>query len=117
MRDYAVALWGIWRPRPDGARDLGACRILLKSEQDAGCVAVQREMDHLWVDSLYVAPRCQNRGIGSQALRVVLSEAASLGCPIRLSVLTTNPALAFYLRHGLVIERETPECRHLTTAL
>ena len=116
MRDYAVALWGVWRPRLAEALDLGACRILAATARDAGCVAVRREADHLWVDALYVAPAFQNRGIGTEILRRVMSEGAAAGLPVRLSVLTTNPALGFYLRNGLAVERETAERRYLTTA-
>jgi hypothetical protein len=54
-------------------------------------------------------------GIGSAALRMILAEAAGKGVPVRLSVLATNPALDFYLRHGLRIGEETPERRFMTT--
>ena len=36
-------------------------------------------------------------------LGVVVAEAAEHGLPVRLSVLTTNPALAFYRRRGFHI--------------
>jgi hypothetical protein len=46
---------------------------------------------------------------------MVLSEAAAMGVPAKLSVIVTNPALDFYLRHGLRIHEETPERRIMTT--
>lgn len=116
MRDYAVALWGVWRTRPGESLNLRQYRILVASERDAGCIGVRREVDHLWIDALYVAPGFQNRGIGAAALRIAVSEGAAEGLPVRLRVLTTNPALAFYLRNGLVVERETVERRYLTTS-
>jgi len=116
MRDYAVALWGVWRPRPDEAFTLDGHRILVAGDRDVGCVAASRLPDHVWVDKLYVAPAVQNRGIGTTALGFVMAEAAAEGVPVRLSVLATNPALAFYLRHGLNLYDETPERRYLTTS-
>ena len=47
-------------------------------------------------------------------MRLILSEAA-MGMPVRLSVLATNPALEFYLRHGLRIFEETSERRFMAT--
>ncbi|WP_161807854.1 hypothetical protein [Ensifer adhaerens] len=49
-------------------------------------------------------------------LRQVLSEAVALDLPVRLSVLATNPAVAFYRREGLRIQEETPERRYMTAA-
>ena len=114
MRDHAVALWGVWRPRPDHAFSLEGVRIVVEADRDAGCVAVLRRRDHLWIDRLYVAPALQHHGLGAAVLRRVASEAASEGLPVSLSVLTTNPALAFYRRNGFRVECETPERRYLS---
>ncbi|WP_077962472.1 GNAT family N-acetyltransferase [Ensifer adhaerens] len=115
MRDYAIALWGDWRPRPVDALILSEHRLMVADGEDAGCVSVTRRGDHLWVNKLYVAPKHQKRGHGAFALRQVLAEAASIGLPLRLSVLTTNPAVAFYRREGLVIYEETAERRFMTS--
>jgi len=115
MRDYAVALWGSWRPRPADALILDEHRLIVADGEDAGCVSVTRREDHLWVNKLYVAPAYQKRGYGAIALRQVLGEAAAIGLPVRLSVLTTNPAVAFYRREGLVIYEETAERRFMTS--
>ncbi|MDF8353151.1 GNAT family N-acetyltransferase [Ensifer adhaerens] len=117
MRNYAIALWGSWRPRPADALILGEHRIVVSDREDVGCVSVTRREDHLWVNKLYVAPKHQKRGHGAFALRQVLAEAASIGLPLRLSVLTTNPAVAFYRREGLVIYEETPERRFMTSGV
>lgn len=115
MRDYAVALWGSWRPRPADALILDEHRLIVADGEDAGCVSVTLRADHLWVNKLYVAPAYQKRGYGAFALRQVLGEAAAIGPPLRLSVLTTNPAVAFYRREGLVIYEETAERRFMTS--
>lgn len=115
MRDYAVALWGSWRPRPADALILDEHRLIVADGEDAGCVSVTLRADHLWVNKLYVAPAYQKRAYGAFALRQVLGEAAAIGLPVRLSVLTTNRAVAFYRREGLVIYEETAERRFMTS--
>lgn len=115
MRESAVALWGAWRPRPFDEQTLDGCRIIVEGEESIGCVTTIARPDHIWIDQLYISPRFQGKGIGSAVLRMILSGAAKVGVPIRLSVLATNPALDFYLRHGLCIHEETPERRFMTT--
>jgi ribosomal protein S18 acetylase RimI-like enzyme len=115
MREYSVALWGAWRPRPRDEQSLDGCRIIVEGEEGIGCVTTIARPDHVWIDQLYVSPRFQRKGIGSTALRMVLSEAAAMGVPVKLSVIVTNPALDFYQRHGLRIHEETPERRIMTT--
>ena len=115
MRDYAIALWGSWRPRAADALILDEHRIIVAEEEDVGCVSVTRRDDHVWVNKLYVAPGHQKRGYGAITLRQVLGEARAVGLPLRLSVLTTNPAVAFYRREGLVIYEETAERRYMTS--
>jgi ribosomal protein S18 acetylase RimI-like enzyme len=48
-------------------------------------------------------------------LKIVIAEAAASNRPVRLSVLTTNPAIALYIRHGFRIYAETPERNFLST--
>ena len=115
MRDYAMALWGNWRPRPADALILDEHRIIVANGEDVGCVSVTVRNDHVWVNKLYVAPGPQKRGNGASALRQVLGEARAVGLPLRLSVLATNPAVAFYQREGLSIYEETPERRMMTS--
>ena len=114
MREYAMALWGVWRPReeegpPDGTR------IVVADGEDAGCVATTRHADHIWIDKLYIAPRYQRRGLGAAILQMVISEGAASNLPVRLRVLTTNPAVAFYTREGLHVYERTLERIFMTT--
>ena len=115
MRDYAMALWGAWRPAPEETLAFQNHRIILDEGRDVGCVSTIRSADHMWVDRLYVAPSHQRRGLGGGALRMVIAEAAASHLPVRLSVLTTNPAIAFYRREGLRVYQETPERFFMTT--
>jgi GNAT superfamily N-acetyltransferase len=115
MRAYAVALWGEWRPRPAEDLALDRCRIILAGETSVGCMTTLPHPDHIWVDQLYIAPEFQRQGIGTTALRMILTEAAAIGVPVRLSVIRTNPALDFYLSHGLRIHEDTEERRIMST--
>ena len=115
MREYSVALWGVWRPRPTDEQAPDGCHIIVEGEENVGCVTALARPDHVWIDQLYIAPKFQRRGIGSMALRMVLMQAAATRLPVRLSVIATNPALRFYLSHGLRIQEETSERRFLTT--
>ena len=115
MREYAVALWGAWRPRPSNEQPLDGCRIIVEGEESIGCMTTITRPDHIWVDQLYISPRFQRKGIGSTALRMILSEAAAMAVPVRLSVLATNPAIDFYLLHGFCIYEETSVRRIMTT--
>jgi GNAT superfamily N-acetyltransferase len=117
MREYAIALWGIWRPRPAEHFTLRGHRIIVVDNNDIGCVATDLRSDHVWIDKLYIHPSHQRLGIGAQILRIFISEARNCGLPVRLSVLTTNPASAFYAREGLTIYEKTPERLFMTTSL
>ena len=105
MREYAVALWGRWIARPEEHSSLDGQRIMVAGGRDVGCVAALPRTYYLDVDKLYVAPNHRRQGIGSAVLKIVLAEAAALNLPVRLTVLTTNPAFAFYLRHGFCVWR------------
>src|SRR6476619_4055522 len=72
MREYAVALWGTWRPTPPEEQMLDGCRNI-------GCMTTNAHPDHICIDQLYICPKFQRKGIGSSALRMILSEAATIG--------------------------------------
>jgi GNAT superfamily N-acetyltransferase len=110
MRGYAEALWGEWRPSATvESFDPSGMRVILADEAPAGILRTQMSPDALVVRTLYVAPERQNRGVGAWALRTAIAEARRAGLPVRLTVLTTNPARRFYEREGFVLEGATPE--------
>ena|SRR5882762_848 len=113
MHEYAVALWGSWSPELDVRIAIDGCEIIVDDGHDVGCVTVEKHRDHLWLDELFIEPAFQRRGIGSNILWSVIADAEGLDIPLRLSVLTTNPALDFYLRHGFRIHQETAERHYL----
>lgn len=114
MKDYATALWGAWRPSSSLAElRLDHDQIIEIAGTPVGCVAVRPREGALYISRLYVAPDHRNKGIGGQVLAGLIQRASQAGLPLWLEVLVTNPALAFYQRHGFKIERETPERRVL----
>lgn len=114
MRDYAVALWGSWRPSATvETLDVAGHEMIEHAGRAVGCIAVTWNPDYLFIDKLYIDPEFQNRGLGALALRHKTGEAAEHGLPTKLSVLTTNPANRFYEREGFVLESETPERRRM----
>ena len=46
-----------------------------------GCVGTNLEVDHLFIDKLYIAPSFQRNGIGASVLRTIVSQAAKRGVP------------------------------------
>ncbi len=115
MRDYATALWGIWRPRPDDTLRLDTHRIILKANVAVGCVSAIQHADHLWLEKLYITPARQRKGIGALVLQQLIAEASAFSLPLRLSVLITNPARAFYEREGLSLYERNDERFFMST--
>jgi ribosomal protein S18 acetylase RimI-like enzyme len=58
--------------------------------------------DGFHLDHLYVHPTCQSRGVGSQVVRHLLSQADARQMAVRLGALRESPSNRFYQRHGFV---------------
>ncbi|MGO4714541.1 GNAT family N-acetyltransferase [Bradyrhizobium sp. 2TAF24] len=115
MRGYATALWGRYTPSFEATSPLAGHRIVVAAGREAGCLATEDRGDHLWVAKLYIHPDYQRRGIGAIVLHHAVAEAQARDWPLRLSVLVTNPAQAFYRREGLRAYEHTPERVFMTT--
>ena len=113
---YVEEIWG-WRDDEQRAiqrrfYERGGVEILDEDGVAIGCVAVRRECDHVFLDRIAFLPRAQNRGLGTELVREVMEEAAALGLPVRLSVLSNNPARSLYARLGFhVTEVVEPRVR------
>lgn len=115
MRNYAEALWGCWKPSATVEKFHAANHYLIQRDGiPVGCIAEMWHADHLFIGKLYIDAPFQRQGIGAVVLRMKSQEAAVWGLPIKLSVLTTNPAYAFYRREGFEVESETAERRRMT---
>lgn len=58
---------------------------------------------------IYIAPAHQNRGIGTSLIRELAREARGSGKPLRLRLLSVNPARRLYEREGFKVTLVTPE--------
>ncbi|MFS0692596.1 GNAT family N-acetyltransferase [Streptomyces nitrosporeus] len=73
----------------------------------AGCVTLRPGgSGERWLESFYLSPGLQGRGIGSAVLAGLLARTDAEGVPVRLQVLQGSPARRLYERHGFTVERE-----------
>lgn len=110
MRFYAEQIWGTWNEagaREDFTPDKDL--IVQLDGRDIGCVELEAASDHIELGKLYILPDWQNRGIGTRLLRRFIDEARAAGKPLRLRVLSVNPARRLYERMGFVVTQTTPE--------
>lgn len=97
MRGYIERTWGPWdetdqHARFDASFNPAILQIVVVGGRDAGLLHLERESAELYLTNLFVHPDFQNRGLGSAVVRHVQAQARTLGVPVRLQVLKTNPA-------------------------
>jgi len=78
----------------------GDHRIVLLNERPVGRLWVDRTDVAILLRDIALLPECRNAGIGTRLLEELKHEAASVGKPITLHVLTTNAAVRWYERLG-----------------
>jgi GNAT superfamily N-acetyltransferase len=76
---------------------------------DIGALAVRREPTHIQLDQMFILPSHQNQGVGTHLIRRLAQEAKTAAKPLRLRVLSVNPARRLYEREGFVVTSVTPE--------
>lgn len=62
---------------------------------------------------LYLDPACLRRGVGSALMRELHSRIGTGASYVLMVVAANEPAVAFYRRHGLVVERHVDGPRHM----
>lgn len=80
--------------------NLAASRIITLNSASIGRLTVEDHPEHTFLTYIALLPEYQGRGIGTQVIQSVLAQANG---PVKLSVLTPNPARALYERLGFVI--------------
>ena len=114
MRSYVEQVWGAFNEatnRENIAKSIASriYSIIEVDGGDAGVLAVEREDTHIQLAQLFILPSHQNRGIGTALVRQLIGEARAAGKPLRLRVLSVNPARRLYEREGFRITSTTPE--------
>jgi GNAT superfamily N-acetyltransferase len=110
MRHYAEATWGKWDAETTRRSFFPETHSIVRlCETDIGCMELIEEPSIFRLNKLYIAPLYQNRGIGTEILRIMISNARAARKPICLSVLRVNPAKALYRRLGFKVQSQTPE--------
>lgn len=114
MRGYVEQVWGAWNEAgvrahlAERVRD-GAFSALQVDGVRVGAAAFGRHDTHYQLEDLYIEPGSQGRGIGTFVVKHIIEMAARETLPVRLRVLTSNPARQLYERLGFQVIRSTPE--------
>lgn len=85
--------------------DAANTSIIVVDGEDAGWLTVQRGAD-IYLHSIYLAPKRQRHGIGTQLLQQLLDDGLEHGITVRLDTARINPARRLYERLGFTIVRE-----------
>lgn len=82
--------------------DVNSTRRIVVSGDLVGFVVIKNHLSELLLDHLYVIPRVQGLGIGSEVLTRIFREADEIGRPIKVGALKESASNRFYTRHGFV---------------
>jgi len=112
MRPLVMAAGGAWEEegrRREAAEDSvnPDASVIVVGKIDVGILCVERQPHEIRLQTLYLLPGYQARGIGGSIVSALQKEAAARRVPLRLHVLKVNPAKRFYERRGFNVEEET----------
>jgi D-alanyl-D-alanine carboxypeptidase len=113
MRGYVEKTWGRFDEaavRENAAKMIatGTYAIIQRAAEDIGVLHVERDRGDIWLAHLFILPEHQGHGIGTRFLRELKREAAQARKPLRLRVLSVNPARQLYQREGFTTFTTTP---------
>lgn len=114
MRSYVEQIWGSFSEERTLKHTADAIQkktysIVQYQSQDIGAFAIERHQTHIQLEQIYIHPSHQNKGIGTHLIRALIQEAKETSKPIRLRVLSGNPAKKLYEREGFCTTSITPE--------
>jgi GNAT superfamily N-acetyltransferase len=81
-------------------------RIVVLDGTDVGWVQTIRDQDELFVGQMFVDGRFQRKGIGTEVMKRLISEATAFNLAVRLNVVRINPARRLYERLGFRVTHE-----------
>ena len=85
----------------------GQFSIILADGLPVGRVVIARLPHEVHLVDIVVLAAHRGRGIGGRVMKVLMTEAAATGMPVRLQVLKQSRAIAFYQRLGFSRMSET----------
>lgn len=111
LKDYVIATWG-WDEEYQQQRfadffNPTDIQIIVVEGQDVGQLSVADKSDELYIAGIYLSPKWQNQGLGTEIIGDVLTIAKARGQQVNLQVLKVNPARRLYERLGFSIFAET----------
>ena len=114
MRSYVEADLGdcfeqIARPTIQSLLQRGMFFRIYANDVLVGVVAYERHETHIQLEEIYLEPATQNQGLGTKVMEHFVGQSISLELPIRLHILSSNPARRFYERLGFTVTRSKPE--------
>jgi ribosomal protein S18 acetylase RimI-like enzyme len=83
--------------------DRAHTQIIVVDGMDAGWLTVFRDPGGIKLDSIYLSSERQRGGVGTELIKELVKEAASLRATVSLSVAKINPARKLYERLGFVV--------------
>ncbi|MFT4862771.1 MAG: GNAT superfamily N-acetyltransferase [Pseudohongiellaceae bacterium] len=106
MKQYIASAWG-WDEqfqKESFNTSLSAAnfRILTEFDTKIGGYHLSEKSDHIMLDMILVEPGRQRQGHGLFMMETIQQEARARKKPIQLSVLKTNPAIAFHKACGYI---------------
>jgi GNAT superfamily N-acetyltransferase len=85
---------------------VGEVRVITCDGAEVGWLQSRMEHGSLFLVQLFVESGFQGRGIGTEVLKRLMSEASEAGVPMTLGVVKSNPARRLYERLGFAITHE-----------
>ena len=114
MREFIVATWGAWneeRVQRESLENSASpnAQVIQVGNVPVGVLLVEREPTYIQVQQIYLLPDHQHKGIGRYLIEGIIAEATHSKLPVRLRVLTVNPAKEFYEKFGFVVTETSHE--------
>ena len=111
LKAYVEQTWG-WdegwqRAHFERTFDPARLQIILLEGEEIGVMLVEQRDEEICLGVIEILPAYQGRGMGTELIRGVLTEALDNGKPVTLQVLKVNPARRLYERLGFAVVGET----------
>lgn len=112
MSGYIIELWGSWDREQGMELSLGFAEdknghLIYVDGVKAGFWLAKRLDTYIELEQIFLLPAFHGRGVGTYLLNQLIAEAKTSSKPIKLRVLSTNPAWKFYQKLGFQLVNQT----------